>query len=298
MPLPEAGFAGRVPKSNKYLMDQKMTTEPSGCIIPVGGAEDKAAEHESFFKVGVLKHILDRMPDNTEPQICVVTSAAADPADAFAGYKEGFTKLGCTHVRHLEVRSPADAASDETLQALAACSCVMLTGGDQMRLRKILADTPALDLIRTRYKDDKLVIAGTSAGAMVMSTMTIYEGREECSDRKGEVEIASGFGFLEHMILDTHVDKRGRFSRLAQAVATLPGSLGIGLDEDTGLVITRGREATVIGSGSIILIDGRSMTYTNIPALAAGQPITIENLCVHILAAGDRYDLKDRTILK
>lgn len=122
----------------------------------------------------------------------------------------------------------------------------------------------------------------------------IYEGRAEKANLKGEVRIASGFGLIDDVIIDTHFDKRGRFSRLAQAVAAQPGALGIGLGEDTGFILTEGAHIRVIGSSSIILIDGGGIRCTNIAEIETGSPITVQNLSVHILAAGDSYNLVER----
>lgn len=268
---------------------------PKGCLIPVGGAEDKAAELETFFELGILKTIISKIPKGDEPRIEVITSAAADPEDAFASYRHGFDKLGCRTVGHLNIRTRADAQLQETVDRLEACNCVMMSGGDQLRLSTIFGGTAALRTICRRYQEEQFVVAGTSAGAMVMSNPMIYEGRAERANLKGEVKIVSGFGLLNSVIMDTHVDTRGRFSRLAQAVAAQPGALGIGLGEDTGLVVTNGHEIEVIGSSSIILIDGRAIACTNIVDIDAGAPITVQNLTVHILAAGDKYDISRRT---
>lgn len=268
---------------------------PKGCLIPVGGAEDKGAELENFFEMGILKKIIGQIPAGEDPRVEVITSAAAGPDEAFESYRAGFEKLGCGTVGHLNIRSRAQAELPETIARLEACNCVMMSGGDQLRLSTIFGGTSALRTICRRYENEQFVVAGTSAGAMVMSNPMIYEGRAERANLKGEVKIVSGFGLLNSVIIDTHFDKRGRFSRLAQAVAAQPGALGIGLGEDTGLMVTGGREIEVIGSSSIILIDGRGIACTNIVDIDAGHPITVQNLTVHILAAGDRYDISART---
>lgn len=192
---------------------------PKGCLIPVGGAEDKDAELENFFELGILKKIIGQIPDGEDPCIEVITTAAGDPVDAFNAYKAGFKKLGCASVGHLNIRTRAEAELPETLERLQACNCVMMSGGDQLRLSTIFGGTAALRLISKRYEQEQFVIAGTSAGAMVMSNPMIYEGQAERANLKGEVKIVSGFELLDDVIIETHVDKRGRFSRLAQAVA-------------------------------------------------------------------------------
>jgi cyanophycinase len=273
---------------------------PKGCLIPVGGAENKGtdlSDNLAFFELGILRQILNQIPEGVNPLIEVITTASGEPEDTFAAYQEGFDKLGCSAVGHINIRSRAAAEDPELLERLAACNCIMISGGDQLRLSSTFGGTKALGIMRERYWNEQFVIAGTSAGAMVMSNPMIYEGRAEKANLKGEVKIVSGFGLVDDVIIDTHVDKRGRFSRLAQAVAAQPGAIGIGLGEDTGILITKGHLMEVIGSSSIILIDGHRITCTNIAEISAGEPITVQNLTVHILAAGDRYDAEKQQFL-
>ena len=279
--------------------------KPKGCLIPVGGAENKGDDLENksgdslaFFELGILRQIINQIPEGTKPVIEVITTASTEPENTFADYKAGFDKLGCAEVGHLNIRSRAAADDPEILERISACNCIMISGGDQLRLSSIFGGTKALDIMQERYMNEPFVVAGTSAGAMVMSNPMIYEGRAEKANLKGEVKIVSGFGLVDDVIIDTHVDKRGRFSRLAQAVAAQPGAIGVGLGEDTGVLITKGHQMEVIGSSSIILIDGRQITCTNIADISEGDPITVQHLVVHIMAAGDRYDTEKREFLK
>ena len=266
-------------------------TLPLGCLIPIGGAEDKDAELPAFFEYGIIRSILSQIPEGEDPRIEVVTSASAEPDETYEAYRAGFGKLGCGEVRHLRISDRPEAGSDATIKRLEDCNCVMITGGDQLRLSTTLGGTAALDVIRRRYREERFIVAGSSAGAMVLSNPMIYAGRAERATLKGSVRVATGFGLLPDTIIDTHVDKRGRFTRLAQAVAAQPGALGIGLGEDTGLVVTGGHQMEVIGSGSILLLDGRAIVRTNIAEIGDGAPISVRHLLVHLLAAGDRYDL-------
>jgi cyanophycinase len=141
------------------------------------------------------------------------------------------------------------------------------------------------------------VIAGTSAGAMAMSNTMIYEGNAALAHLKGEVKITTGLGLLQNVIIDTHFDKRGRFNRLAQAVAAQPGAIGIGLGEDTGVIVSNGDELKAIGSGCVVIIDGRKIEYNNIADIKFGQPISVENIIVHMMSKGDCYNLDKRKFL-
>ena len=151
-----------------------------------------------------------------------------------------------------------------------------------------------MDILKYRYQHENFLIAGTSAGAMAMSNTMIYEGNAAIANLKGEVKITTGLGLMFDVIIDTHFDKRGRFNRLAQAVAAQPGAIGIGLGEDTGIVVSEGIELKAIGSGSVVIIDGRNIDFNNIADIKFGQPISVENIIVHIMSKGDVYNLETR----
>ena len=141
------------------------------------------------------------------------------------------------------------------------------------------------------------MIAGTSAGAMAMSSTMIYEGNATRAHLKGEVKITTGLGFIDTVIIDSHFEKRGRFGRLAQAVATNPSCIGIGLGEDTGMLITEANKMEAIGSGLVVIVDGHDILHCNIADIPDGNPISIENLKVHFCEKGNGYLLKDRKFL-
>ncbi|MFN8165346.1 MAG: cyanophycinase [Bacteroidia bacterium] len=142
--------------------------------------------------------------------------------------------------------------------------------------------------------EETFIIAGTSAGAMAMSNTMIYQGSSSEALMKGEVKITTGLAFIKDVIIDSHFVTRGRFGRLTQAVASNPSCIGIGLGEDTGVLITEGRYLEAIGSGLVIIFDGHEIRHSNIADLKEGSPISIENLIVHVMAKGNHYDLKTR----
>ena len=151
-----------------------------------------------------------------------------------------------------------------------------------------------LDIIRHRYIHENFLVAGTSAGAMAMSHTMIYEGNAGIANLKGEVKITTGLGLMQNVIIDTHFDQRGRFNRLAQAVAAQPGAIGVGLGEDTGVIVSQGHELKAIGSGSVVIIDGKNIEYNNIADIGFGKPISVENIIVHIMSKGDKYNMETR----
>lgn len=274
---------------------------PKGILIPIGGAEDKGTDLEAgiiernrlnFFELGILKSITDLLPSH-EARIEVITTASSIPEEVGENYFEAFGKLGCTNIGHMNIRSREDVNS--YLDRLSACQAIMFSGGNQLRLSSIFGGTAFLDELISRYQNDEnFIIAGTSAGAMAMSNNMIYEGNAGRAHLKGEVRMTSGLGFINGVIIDSHFDKRGRFSRLAQAVAANPGAIGIGLGEDTGVIVREGQHLEAIGSGAVTIVDGRNIVYNNIADIEFGTPISVEGLVVHILSLGNTYDIKNR----
>ncbi len=170
----------------------------------------------------------------------------------------------------------------------------MFTGGNQMRLSMIFGGTEFHEILKDRYENENFVIAGTSAGAMAMSNTMIYQGSSTGALLKGEVKITTGLAFIKDVIIDSHFVTRGRFGRLAQAVAGNPGCIGIGLGEDTGVLVKEGNKMEAIGSGLILIFDGHSIRHSNIADIEEGAPISIEHLIVHVMEKGNLYYLKER----
>jgi cyanophycinase len=167
---------------------------------------------------------------------------------------------------------------------------VMFTGGDQLRLTSILGGTPFHDLLLDKYQNEDFIYAGTSAGAAAASNNMIYQGSSSEALLKGEVKITSGLGLIDGVVIDTHFVQRGRIGRLFQAVVGNPKTLGIGLGEDTGLLITNNK-MEAIGSGLVILVDGREIKDTNLTQVELGHPISINHLVTHVLSMNDTFDL-------
>jgi cyanophycinase len=276
--------------------------KPKGILVSVGGAEDKGTDLEAgiisrnnlnFFEIGILKNIVKLLNDH-EARIEVVTTASTIPDEVGENYIDAFSKLGCKNVGHMKIRNRDDAVLHEYIDRLNACKVVMFSGGNQLRLSSIFGGTQFLDVLKSRYENDEFIIAGTSAGAMAMSNTMIYEGNATNAHLKGEVRITTGLGFINGVIIDSHFNKRGRFPRLAQAVAANPGAIGIGLGEDTGVIVRNGEDLEAIGSGAVIIIDGRNVGSNNIADIEFGEAICVENLMVHIMCKGNTYNIKTR----
>ena len=273
-----------------------------GILIPVGGAEDKGTDLEAgiiernrlnFMEIGILKNIVNFL-DSKEARIEVITTASSIPDEVAQNYFDAFEKLGYKNVGHLRIRDRIDVITIENIERLKKCQCLMFSGGNQLRLSSIFGGTDFLDITLQRYASEKFIIAGTSAGAMAMSATMIYEGNAGRAHLKGEVKLTTGLGLLQGVIIDSHFDKRGRFSRLAQAVAANPGAIGLGLGEDTGVLVRNGYELEAIGSGAVTILDGRKVRHNNIADIEEHQPISVEGLIVHILEAGNFFNVKTR----
>ena len=276
---------------------------PKGKLISIGGAEDKGTEPEpnfiqknnlNFFSLQILSRIMHEAGGH-DANIEVITSASSIPEEIGQNYLDAFHKLGCTNIHIMNIRNREDAMKPEMVQRIKNCDSVMFSGGNQLRLSAIFGGTEFLEILNERYEtEEKFIIAGTSAGAMAMSNTMIYQGNSSEALFKGEVKITTGLAFIKDVIIDSHFVTRGRFGRLTQAVASNPSCLGIGLGEDTGVLISEGRYMEAVGSGLVIIIDGHNIRHSNIADLKEGSPLSIENLIVHVMAKGNHYDLKTR----
>ena len=277
--------------------------EPKGFLVAVGGAEDKGTDLEkgiiernrlNFFELGILSKIINLIEGGKEPKVEVITTASSIPDEVYENYQSAFEKLGVKNIGHLRIRNREDTSNPDFLQRLKDANCLMLSGGNQLRLSSIFGGTEFIQVPKEKYYSEHFVIGGTSAGAMAMSNTMIYEGNASLAHLKGEVRITTGMGLIQNVIIDTHFDKRGRFNRLAQAVAAYPGAIGIGLGENTGVIVTEGHHLAAVGLGTVVIIDGRNIDYNNIADIEFGSPISVENIIVHMMSAGDVYNLRTR----
>jgi len=283
-------------------MQQSQMIISNGKLIGIGGAEEKgiasaskkpsAVDTAAFLEKSILRRIVDEA-GGVNARIEIITTASAIPHKVGDQYLESFSKIGCTNIGIIHIRNRKEINTDY-VKRISRCDGVMFSGGTQLRLARVFQNTELLNVIIHRYQQEKLLIAGTSAGAMVMGKIMIYKGPSVYTYLKGQVKTESGFGLLNHVIFDSHFEKGGRFARLAQVVAAHRSHLGVGLAEDTGVLITNGNCMQIIGSGLVMIIDGHGIHHTNIADVPDNAPINIENLKVHFCVAGDEYDLSKR----
>jgi len=276
---------------------------PRGKLIAIGGNEDKGTYpsvrsqrkyYLNFFELGILKRVVSESGKD-DPRIEVITTASMIPQEVGPIYTSSFAMLNCHNVGIMDIRTPADARQPEYLARLLAADVVMFSGGNQARLREMFGETDFLaTLTRRYYAEPGFVIAGTSAGAMAMSQHMIRGGSVPDALLKGAVKMGVGLSLLPAAIIDSHFVKRGRFGRLIESVALYPKLIGIGLGEDTGVLITDGHLVETIGSNLVIILDGYDIVHNNAAAAKKGTTLSIENIKMHVLAKGNVYCMAER----
>lgn len=280
---------------------------PKGKLIAIGGNEDKGTETEAgfqpketlnFFEYGILRRFVSETKHGCESRIEVLTTASSIPEEVAENYLKAFSRLSCVNVGHLDIRDREQVSKPEYIERIKNADAVMISGGNQLRLSMILGGTEIHHILINRLKEESdFVIAGTSAGAMAMSSTMIYQGHSSDALQKGEVKVTTGLALISNVVIDSHFVKRGRFGRLAQAVVSNPFCLGMGLGEDTGVIITENNRLETIGSGHVIIFNGKNIKHSNVAEASEGSPLSIENMVVHILAKGNVYYLKENKFL-
>jgi cyanophycinase len=282
--------------SNKR--EDKGCPEPGGILLIIGGKESKdETEPENketphnFTGLEILKTFVE-LTGKKNPVVEVVTTASSVGDESFGDYRKVFTELGLQSIGHIHHTTRQEVLDDDLEARINAADGILFSGGDQLLLASLYGGTLFLKHIKERYINDRLVLAGTSAGAMAMSTPMIYAGSADVQELAGEIKLTTGLEFLRDVCIDTHFVHRGRFIRLAQVIASNPTSIGLGIEEDTAVIVRNGTDVEVIGSGTIIIQEGYEITETNVHDFGTKKPITVRNLRVHILSKGDKYTIQ------
>ena len=279
---------------------------PKGKLIAVGGNEDKGSYpnpkskkkyYLDFFELGILKRFLQEIPVKN-PQIEVITTASMIPEEVGERYLSAFGILGAENINLMHIKTEEEAHYPEYIARIRQADGIMFSGGDQSRITRMFHGTEIVEILKDRYFNENFIIAGTSAGAMAMSKTMIKGGSAPESLLKGSVKIGHGLGFIDEVIIDTHFVTRGRFGRLMEAVVTHPKTVGIGLGEDTGVLITEGHMIETIGSNLVVIADSHEVKYTNIEDVDPGRPVAISNLIMHVLAKGNVYNIDTREFFR
>jgi cyanophycinase len=256
----------------------------AGPLIIIGGHEDKTDERV------ILKAVAERVRGG---KLVIATVASHEPEGYFDSYRKGFEGLGVGELVELYVEERSESQSDAALAVLDGAAGVFFSGGDQLRISSQIGDTPVERRIREMHAAGA-VIAGTSAGASVMSETMLVKGASAESYRIGELHMAPGLGLVRDVIIDQHFAERGRYGRLLGAVAHNPRLLGIGIDENTAILV-EGRSFRVMGSGAAYVVDGEEATHSNIAEAKSERALSMFDVRMHVLSSGDRFDLDART---
>jgi cyanophycinase len=257
-------------------------------LLVIGGHEDRDGNME------VLRRFV-ALAGGPEGRLVVLTAASGEPERAWASYEKVFGELGVRHCRPVHTASREQAGDAALAEAVAGADGIFISGGDQKRLLACLGGSALERAIHAARATRGACLAGTSAGASAMSARMLAEGRAELLPEKGAVSLSAGFGLLHGVVIDQHFSERHRLARLLSVVAQHPQLLGIGIDEDTALLVTPGSAVEVLGEGAVTVLDGRAMASGASQGASVGKHGTPELLGVllHLLPAGARYALND-----
>lgn len=260
-----------------------------GTLLIIGGAEDKQGDCE------ILKEFV-RLAGERDGQIVIMTAATQYPQKLSNEYIKIFKRLGAERVISLDIPSRQQAQLPDTAEPILSASGIFFTGGDQLRITSLLGGTAVDTALHEAYQRGT-VIAGTSAGASVMSTTMIIGGDGDSTPQQASISMGPGMGLVREVVIDQHFAQRGRLGRLVSAVAQQPAMLGVGIDEDTAVLINSRGQMKVIGSQTVTIVDGSICEHTNVSEAKPDQPLALTGVVVHILPKGYGFDLQDRRAL-
>jgi cyanophycinase len=266
---------------------KRQAASGGGELIIIGGHEDKATDQPKE----ILHIVAERVNGGS---LLVATLASSEAMEQWETYRSTFHDLGIKKMEHLDLEAREQAGDDRRAELLEEARVVFFTGGDQLRITSSFGGSRLCEILRERHRTG-LTIAGTSAGASVMSETMLVSGPNDESHRVGDtLRMAPGLGLTRDLIIDQHFSERGRLSRLLGAVAQNPRLLGVGIDENTAILAREGEGFEVVGKGAVYVINGQTITYTNLSETKTDETISVHNVKLDVLSRGDRFDLKHR----
>ncbi len=264
---------------NNFIEDESI----GGTLVIIGGAEDKYNERRILRKFVTLA-------GEREARVLIVPVASDFPEFSADVYTQTFKKMGLSHVSVLRATSRHDVMETDCESLLRDVTGVFISGGDQMRLTSVLGGTQFARMLEDRVRNSSLVLAGSSAGAAAMSNNMIVRGEPSSHPNKNSVRLSPGLGILRNIIVDQHFTQRDRLSRLITAVSYNPRQLGIGIDENTAVILSNEGKLEVYGEGTVTIVDGSQITYNDIAEVEDSRPFAICGVQIHILRDGLCYD--------
>ncbi|WP_024613971.1 cyanophycinase [Clostridium sp. Ade.TY] len=252
-------------------------------LVIIGGSEDKDGRKK------ILNEACELI--NKDRDLLLVATVASEVQDEMKDiYNKVFKEIGVKNIEFLNIDDRKESYLEENIEKVTMSKLIFFTGGDQLRITSLIGGTPLNKALLKGLHNGK-VIVGTSAGASVMSSTMILEGDDEEAPKKHSINMSPGLGLLENIIIDQHFIQRGRIGRLLTGVAENPEYLGIGIDEDTAIIIDERKVLKVIGNGAVYIIDGSKINHTNISEQCRDKPLSIFNVKLHVLIEGNKFDL-------
>ncbi|WP_417158794.1 cyanophycinase [Spirulina subsalsa] len=274
-------------QTESYSPKTQMPKPTKTAILVIGGAEDKVHGRE-------ILHTFFNRSGGSDAVIGIIPSASREPVLVGDRYRQIFSDMGARRVELIDIRERSQGEDSYYLEYLEDCTGIFMTGGDQLRLCGLLAETPFMERVRERVQQQELSLAGTSAGAAVMGHHMIGGGGSGESPNRALVDMTMGLGIIPEVIVDQHFHNRNRMARLLTAVAIHPDRIGIGIDEDTCAMFEHDGWLEVIGKGNITIVDPQSLSHTNQLDVSVTDPLSLHSLRLHILCHGDRFHLHQR----
>jgi cyanophycinase len=259
-----------------------------GSVIIIGGAEDKVRDRVILSRFVTLA-------GGRDATVAVISTASSLGLEAGERYKQVLGELGVAKVRTIHAVTRSQANDETAALALRDATGVFMTGGNQLRLSSTIGGTRLADAVLEQFRQGA-VVAGTSAGASAMSSHMIAFGASGATPKHRMAQIAAGLGVLPGVIVDQHFQQRNRLGRLLSLIAQNPSLLGLGVDEDTALVV-QGHEGEVVGAGGVTWVDGRTMRYDDAEAVGRGKQRTFSHLRVGVVGPGHVLDLRERELV-
>ncbi|MBD2099446.1 cyanophycinase [Leptolyngbya sp. FACHB-261] len=272
-------------------LESPLSPSLKAAVMAIGGAEDKVGERS------ILKTFFNRA-GAADARVAIIPSASREPEIIGQIYHQIFEEMGAKSIDILDIRNRRESEDPRMQERLEDCTGAFMTGGDQLRLCALIAETPLALQIQKRVRSGQLVLAGTSAGAAVMGYNMISGGASGEPPNRGLVDLGTGLGIIPEVIVDQHFHNRNRMARLMSAVAAFPERIGIGIDEDTCAVFEGDGTLQVVGKGTVTVVDPGEVSYNSRAQVGEQDPLSICNLKVHILSQGGRYSLYKRAVLQ
>jgi cyanophycinase len=256
-----------------------------GHLVIIGGHEDRENSKE------ILSRFVE-LCGGAGSRIAVITAASRMPDEMWLRYSTVFGELGARDMLRVDVPLRADANDAALADQVRECDGIFMTGGDQKRLLAMIGGTLLDEAMHAALKNRGACIGGTSAGASAMCGHMLADGKADLLPEKGSVSLGAGLGFVQRVVIDQHFSERHRLARLLTIVAQNPYLQGIGIDENTALVVERGVGIEVIGGGTVTIVDGRSLV-SNVADIPPGATPELIDVRLHLLPAGSSYALPE-----